>query len=458
MLRVLFFIIAINLSPVGAYASKSKLNDSTTAILKKYKINPNDTSIQILNAHKEIVSINAHTQKIPASISKLLTSLAALKRFKSGHRFYTRIYGDGQNIYLKGGGDPGFVSETMWFLVNEFNRTGIKDISGDIIVDDTLFDSVRYDDSRESTRVDRAYDSPVGAMSFNWNAVNIFVKPAVVGSKARVVVDPENGFFDLVNNTVTVQGSPKKELVATISNENRIITVSGDVPADMPEKAIFKSIENPDLWSGHNLKFFLSQRGIKVRGKIRTGVVPENAELLALSESKSLSQILADMNKFSNNYVAEMLVKGLAAQDSDKNASLKKGVEVIREELKKIGIKDSEFVFSNPSGLTRENRFSAELMNKVLTEIKDDFSIYPTFVDSLPIAGVDGTLKRRFKNTDGEGWVRGKTGYLSGVVSLAGYAGKRNGEVLTFSMLYNGPRDESIVREAFDKIILNSLN
>jgi D-alanyl-D-alanine carboxypeptidase/D-alanyl-D-alanine-endopeptidase (penicillin-binding protein 4) len=97
-------------------------------------------------------------------------------------------------------------------------------------------------------------------------------------------------------------------------------------------------------------------------------------------------------------------------------------------------------------------------MNKVLTEIKDDFSIYPTFVDSLPIAGVDGTLKKRFKNSNGEGWVRGKTGYLSGVVSLAGYAGKRNGEVLTYSMLYNGPRDESIVREAFDKIILNSLN
>ena len=85
------------------------------------------------------------------------------------------------------------------------------------------------------------------------------------------------------------------------------------------------------------------------------------------------------------------------------------------------------------------------------------FSLFPTFLESLPIAGVDGTLKKRMKNTVAEGWVRGKTGYIDNVVSLAGYAGRKDGNILTFSLLYNGPRDESIVREAFDQILISSL-
>lgn len=457
---VLFLITVLNLSPVlakaAAAASKKQNNSQASAILKKYKINPADVSIQIYNAHNEILTLNEKSKKIPASISKLLTSLAVLKRFPAGHKFYTRLFYDGKNLYLKGGGDPSFVSESMWFLVNEFTRAGVKDIKGDIIVDDSLFDEVRYDESRESTRVDRAYDSPVGAMSFNWNAVNIFVKPSSLGQKARVVVDPDNSYFDLVNNTTTV-ASPKKDLVATISNENRLITVSGDVAQNAPEKGIFKSIENPSVWSGENLKFFLAQRNIKLSGKVKTGLVPADAELVATSESKNMAHIMADMNKFSNNYVAEMLTKGISALETDKKASLSRGVEIIREELKKIGLSESEVIVKNPSGLTRDNSFSAFAMNKVLLEIKDDFSVYSTLVESLPIAGIDGTLKRRFKNTKGEGWVRAKTGYLSGVVTLAGYAGRRNGDVLTFSFLYNGPREEAIVREAFDQILLNSL-
>lgn len=434
-------------------ASASSYNE----ILKKYKIDKSNLSLEILDGDTVVYSVNAASKKIPASVSKILTSYAVLKRFSPGHRFYTQILSDGKNLYLKGGGDPSFVSENMWFLVNELTRSGISQMTGDLIIDESLFDTVRFDESRESTRVDRAYDSPVGAMSFNWNAVNIFVKPTEVNKKARVVVDPDSRYFDLVNNTLTVAGAPKRDLVVSISNSEKLITVSGEVSANAPEKAIFKSIEAPEIWSAVNFKFFLAQRGIKIDGKIRTGKTSENAELLAQYESKNLAYILGDMNKFSNNFVAEMLTKGLAVSEQKENASLKKGVEIIKDELKKIGLDEKEMIIKNPSGLTRDNYFSAQALNRVLTEIKNDFSIFPTFVDSLPIAGIDGTLKKRFKDTLGEGWVRGKTGYLNGVVSLAGFAGRRDGRVLTYSLLYNGPREEALVREAFDKILLNSL-
>lgn len=458
---VLFLATTLNFGLANAKMTKAKIKntsqDSYASILQKYKIDPTQVSLQILDGDEEVFAVNPTSKKIPASITKLLTTFAVLKRLPVGHRFYTKLYSDGNNIYLQGGGDPSFVSENMWYLVNEFHRNPIKDFKGNIVVDDSLFDRIRFDDSREDKRVDRAYDAPVGAMSFNWNAVNVFVKPTSSGQKAQVVVDPESEYFDLVNNTITVTGVPKKELVVSISNSEKLITVSGEVQVGTKEKGIFKSVTDPEVWSGINLMSFLEQRDIQVKGKIITGRVPDNADLLATYESKNLSYILTDMNKFSNNFVAEMLTKGLAAQEVKSGASLKRGVEIIREELEKINITKNEITIVNPSGLTRQNAFSAQALNKVLTNVKKDFSIYPIFIDSLPIAGVDGTLKKRMKNTQAEGWVRAKTGYLDGVVSLAGYAGRRDGTVLTFSFLYNGPRDEANVREAFDQLLVNSL-
>jgi D-alanyl-D-alanine carboxypeptidase/D-alanyl-D-alanine-endopeptidase (penicillin-binding protein 4) len=455
----LLLLITLNFCPAYAKSAKAKKSVSSSGnikeILNKHNIASSDVSLQILNGDDEIYSLNANTSKIPASVSKVMTSYAILKHFPPGHRFYTQLFYDGKNLYLKGGGDPSFVSENMWFLVNEFTRSGIKAVN-DIIVDDSLFDDVRYDQTRESTRVDRAYDAPVGAMSFNWNSVNIFVRPTEVNKKAKITVDPQSGYFDLVNNATTVSFVPKNDVIVNISNSEKLITVTGDVGIKSAEKAIFKNVESPDMWSGVNLKFFLSQRGISVDGKIKNGLTPSDADLVASYESKNLAYILGDMNKFSNNFVAEMLTKGLAVEPG-KRATLKQGVEIIKEELKKIGLDEKQITFINPSGLTRDNKFSAASLNKVLTAIKDDFSIFPAFVDSLPIAGIDGTLKKRFKGTDGEGWIRAKTGYLNNVVALAGYAGRRDGQVLTFSFLYNGPRDEGIVREAFDQILISRL-
>lgn len=459
---VLFLFTVFNLSLVhakkhkynGVVRSQEKMN--ALQILKKYKIDSSEISLEVRSEDEIIESVNPKQLKTPASVTKLLTTYAVLQKLPLGFKFKTQLFYDGHNLYLKGGGDPTFVSEKMWYLVNEFTRSEVKSVK-DIIVDDTLFDQVRFDESRESKRVDRAYDSPIGAMSFNWNAVNIFVKPNEVGKKAHVFVDPESDAFALVNQTLTVSGAAKKDLVVSISNADRKIIVSGEVSKNADEKAIFKGISEPDIWSGIQLKAFLKQRGIDATGAIKRGQVPSLAKVVATSESKSLPEVLADMNKFSNNFVAEMLTKNLAAQEVLQNATLKKGVEVIRSELKKLGLTAKDFEIDNPSGFTRENLLSAYALNEVLSALKNNFTTFPAVVESLPIAGIDGTLKKRMKGSVAEGWVRAKTGYLDGVVSLAGYAGKKNGEVYTFSFLYNGQRDEHLVREAFDQIVISLL-
>ena len=460
-LAVLFLIILFNFGPVEAKKGKVRspivigAEDRAAQILKKYKIELTDVSLEIRNEDEVLDSVNAKQLKIPASVTKLLTTYAVLQRFPIGFKFKTELYYDGENLYLKGGGDPAFVSEKMWYLVNEFTRSQIQKIKKDIIVDDTLFDDIRFDASRESKRVDRAYDSPIGAMSFNWNAVNIFIRPGDINKKAYVTVDPESDVYELINSTKTVSGAAKKDLVVSIANSTKKITVSGEISSRAEEKAIFKGIGDPDLWSGNQLKSFLKQRNILVLGQIRKGIVPANAKLVATAESKSIAEILADMNKFSNNFVAEMLTKNLAALAVKQNASLKQGVEIIQNELKNLGLTAKDVYVENPSGFSTENRLSATALNQVLSAMKNNFSIYPAALESLSIAGIDGTLRKRMKNS--EGWVRGKTGYLDGVVSLAGYVGRKNGDIYTFSLLYNGPRDEAIVREAFDQIVLSLL-
>ena len=462
-ITVVFSFILFNFSLAEAKKSKTKskvvLNDGDKAleILKKYKIQASDISLEIKSEDDVIDSVNPKQLKIPASVTKLLTTFAVLQKFPIGFKFKTQLFYDGDNIYLKGGGDPSFVSEKMWYLVNEFTRSQVHIIKKDIIVDDTLFDDIRIDSSREAKRVDRAYDSPIGAMSFNWNAVNIFVRPSDLNQKAFVVIDPENDIFELINSTKTVAGAVKKDLVVSINNSAKKITVSGEISKNSVEKAIFKSISEPDLWSGNQLKSFLKQRGIIVQGQVRPGLVPVTARLVATAESKSISEVLADMNKFSNNFVAEMLTKDIAAQEVKQNASLKQGVDVIRQQLKNIGLTEKDFVIDNPSGFSLENRLSASGLNQVLAAMKKNFPSYSTVLESLPIAGIDGTLKKRMKNSVAEGWVRAKTGTLDGVVSVAGYAGRKDGEVFIFSLLYNGPRDESIVREAFDQIVISLL-
>lgn len=411
-----------------------------------------------------VFDVNGSKQMIPASISKLATSSAVLAAFPPGTKFKTSLWTEAAitddgvmkgDLYLKGGGDPSFTSENMWYLVNHFLRTGARKIEGNLVVDDTFFDKVRFDESREDVRVDRAYDAPVGAMSFNWNSVNVFVRPGrKAGESARITLDPENGYTRLVNKTKTVKGSANTIAVdRDATADGDVLKVTGNIGTERDEVVVYKNITKPDLWSGNQLKSFLAQRGVTVTGQIKTGTVPGAARQVAEYDSKGVDDILADMNKFSNNYVAEMLTKNIASQ-SEKPARLATGVAKINDHLKGLGLTAEEYVFKNPSGLTRDNRFSAKAMWKILSHLREDFRVHPELLTSLPIAGVDGTLKKRMIGTKAERWVRAKTGLLNGVTALAGYAGREDGLVFTFVFIHNGSGDESRMRRLFDDLLV----
>lgn len=445
------------------------LGKRISKIVTQSKIPKSDLSLMITNLEEKksniIFELNSSEKKIPASISKLATAAAVLDQFPPGHKFKTVLALDSDKVeaegvysgdlYLKGGGDPSFVSENMWFLVNQFERAQIKKIKGSIVVDDSLFDNVRFDESRQDNRVDRAYDAPVGAMSFNWNSINIFVRPDPASKKPKVFLDPDVGLFT-VDNRAHQTEAEKTDIF--VERKGSQIIISGAIGKKSKEFVAYKNVEDPNDWSGRNLKFFLKQRGIIVEGGVRAGIMPKSAKMVSEYESKPIEGILADMNKFSNNYVAEMLTKNISLNSDDDSAvgNLKRGMTKINDYLAKIKLNKEQYYLVNPSGLTRENKMSARAMTQLLEFIHKDFKIFPEFLVSLPISGVDGTLKKRMKNAPAERWVRAKTGYLTNVVSLAGYAGRIDGQVFQFTFIFNGTADETRIRNFFDKI-LNTL-
>jgi len=287
-------------------------------------------------------------------------------------------------------------------------------------------------------------------MSFNWNSINIFVRPTQVGQAPQVVLDPISNGLKIDNRAKTVNKAGTNLDVSRVGNTVR---VSGTIGLGAPEAAIYKNIDDPAEWSGNNLVFFLEQRGISVTGKVRTGKRPEKATLLAKAESKPVSLHVADMMKFSNNFVAEMLTKNLDAQAGNAPATLDGGMKIVRENLESMGLDSKKFVLLNPSGLSRKNRIRPVDLATILVSQYQHFPTFAEFLSALPLAGVDGTLKSRMKNGPATGWVRAKTGLLTGVVALAGYAGRKDGSVRAFAFIFNGKAEQGdLVRRLFDQL------
>lgn len=460
--------------PLTAVASTAdlarKLSERLQASLRESNFKDSEIGIWIGTKGQQGLETyfaqNAEKPFLPASLSKLVTAGAILSRLQPDHKFKTQLLGDVQpkngvlsgSLYLKGGGDPSFVSENMWFLVNELTRAGVTSIEGDIVVDDTRFDKVRFGEDRQKERVDRAYDAPIGAMSMNWNSVNVYVRPGEkVGDKLRVFADVMSPYLKIRNETRTTAAGKGKTVGVERQSEKGfdgdVLVVSGAMAVDQPEFVIYKSISQPDKWAGYNLMEFLKQRGIQVKGGVHVGVAPTAAQVLATSESKPLAMIVADMAKWSNNYVAEMLVKNLSAEAGEAPASMSGGMAKVHDYLDSLGLPRGSYEFINAAGFTRENRLTPLQLGRFLEMVHSDFTIFPEYLSSLPIAGVDGTLRSRMKNSNAQRWVRAKTGLLNGTVGLAGYAGRANGVIVTFAFIYNGAAGrEDRARALFDRM------
>ncbi len=393
---------------------------------------------------------------IPASVTKLLTSAAVLAELGPAHQFSTKLYYSGLrtrelikgDLYIVGDGDPFLVSEKLWQLAHDIYNQGISSISGDIYIDNSLFSDPARDESRKhgSAGSSVAYDAPVSPLGINFNSYAVNVSPGEsVGRPGIVALDPlPLDHLAIVNRTVTM-GSGKAVLdvrrTSLDAGRDQLI-VTGTVPISSANEKVYASVGDHVRACAEYLRSFLRGAGITLIGQVRAGARPAAAKFLAEIESFPLAYIVAGLNKFSNNYIADVLVKRLGAEGA-RSGSYISGLDRIERFLRRDCQVKGEFVLENGSGLSENNRLSARQVLSVLRCMEKRGELFPDFLSSLPASGWNGTLEKRYSGELASltGQVRAKTGTLTSPVAVAGLAGyfrhKHHGWI-AFAMIHNG--------------------
>jgi len=400
----------------------------------------------------------------PASNQKLVTTVSALGLLGPAHRYATRLYhgkdalkdssieGD---VFLRGSGDPGLVTEDLYGLVSDLRARGIRRITGGIVVDSSRFDRDELPPGFDQKDELASYRAPSGATSVNFNTFVVRVRPATrEGEPPWAAIEPPVPSITLVNEAMTQPGHLDRLGVA-IEVEKKVmkVTLRGNLGIEAGSQSYRYPVAEPSRYAGEVLAHVLKQRGIRIgRTKIKTGPVPADAQLVGVHNSAPLSVLIRAINKHSNNFMAEQILKTLAPAGGP--ATFVDALARVRSHLATIGVPAEGLRIGNGSGLYDTNRVTAAQMAALLGAAHTDFRIGSDLLASLAIMGVDGTTRSRLRENSRRGFVRAKTGTLDGVYCLSGFAGSQGRAPIAFSILFNGvaKSDAGMARAAQNRI------
>ena len=351
----------------------------------------------------------------PASNVKLVTSAAALARLGPGYRFATELLvdarsasGGARTLYVRGRGDPTLVTERLYAIAGELAHLGIQRI-GDVVLDDGWFDGERNGPGYDQEEGDRSYLAPTGALSLNWNTVAVFTSPRrPPRPEGRVELEPHRPFFEVVNRTKTVgpKGRRHVKVESSLVNGRQRIVVSGPVPARSSGTGGVAQDRRSTALPGSHAREAPRAARREGHGRDPHGHGPPGAKLVHVAESDTLAEIVRRLNKTSNNFVAEQLLKTLGAEAKGAPGSWPKGVDATAEFLAGIGIPRGAYVMKNGSGLNDTNRLSARQLVTLLRAMWSRFPLQAEYATSLPVAGRDGTIRWRMDGTAADGHLR----------------------------------------------------
>ncbi len=409
--------------------------------------------VRTLREPKVAVNLGGDTPMNPASNFKLLTSFVALEELGPMYRFKTTLSaqeplarGTLTNLYVTGSGDPYMVVERLWRMAGDLYVRGLRKIQGDIVIDGSLFDNDLHTDNWPDEPGPQAYFAPTAAFAVNFNTVAFYVTPgARPGDEPQVVIDPQVDAVHYSIEAKTTASSTKKKVLITrdpqLGGDN--FKIRGQIPINYQfRKPTYRNVREPLQYAGEVFKSVLVNRGIAVSGKVRLGKTPSGAREIFVEESPELADLLKFVNKNSNNFMTEQILKTLAAEKTGKPGRTDAGVKILTQHLQELGFSPKDFQVENGSGLSRNTRISPKALVTILETAWRDPAIHPEYISSLALGGCDGTLEDRqkdkvFHTKECLPRLRAKTGSLRGVSSLSGFLTRADGETLAFCILMN---------------------
>lgn len=431
---------------------------------------------------------------VPASNAKLYTTATALDAFGADYRFTTHLYADGEmngatlrgDLVVRGSGDPTFgkrhengrVVEGADPLVvfrawaDSLRALGVRRIEGRIVGDDNLFDDVPLGNGWTWDDEPYYYSAELSALSFNDNTVDVLIEGTRPGEPARVSWTPAStDYVTVVNRTLTLgAGSPVKEGYARARGGNTL-TLTTTLGADKRDPESL-TVSNPTRYFAHVLRETLVRAGIEVTGEAadadEVGMTPDYAAMrpVASHTSPPMGEVVAAVNKPSNNLYAELLLKlvgtragGPAPTEDAPMGSHARGLAISRAFYARAGLDTLRLQLLDGSGLARADLVTPEMTVALLRYMRAHPSpaVRAAYVSSLPIGGVDGSLRNRLREGRARGNVRAKTGSLGNVSSLAGYVTTRSGRVLAFSLMANHFTEASSAARAAQDAVVEAL-
>ena len=474
-MRFLFLLLSLNFF-INCSGNKtlnnqlSKLSNLPVPARIEALINTTDPAINIgikiisLTDNRVIYERNADRYFTPASTIKLATVAAALYYLGPSYRFNTNIHADNfdtstgaiKNLYLEGSGDPSLMDHDLIHLAHELKQQKIKTISGNIYIDDQVFDTTFW--TKGAMWDDRkfGYNAPVSGLNLNYNRLQIKTMAShKINNPASVVATPACGYIKVSSKAITKNEKATNNLNLSILQNNQEkawaninhdglssgdhVFVNGHIAKNSSPNYFLLSIKDPGMLAGCFLREQLMREGITFSGKILRKKTPTQAIRLASHQSRALSEALIDFTKISNNVATDSLVKAIAAQAGQKPASFAGGLKLINDFLtKQVGIPEGAIVNADGAGVSRYNLITPSQMVKLLHYAANHFSSGPEFMAAMPLAGQDGTLGARLKAPHLAGNIRAKTGSLTGVSGLAGYFIGEHNKRYAFAIFING--------------------
>jgi serine-type D-Ala-D-Ala carboxypeptidase/endopeptidase (penicillin-binding protein 4) len=430
-------------------ARAQALPEPVAEILKRAGIAKENVAVVVEPAGggAPIVSVNAMKPMNPASVMKLVTTFAALDMLGPAYTFKTEVLATGPvaggvlagDLVLRGGGDPKLTYDRMWLLLGQLRSRGVREIRGNLVLDRSFFAPVIHDSALFDNEPRRAYNVGPDALLLNFKAATLRLVPEK--GMVRATLDPDLPSIELHTRLKLVEGPCgdwRDRLKLEVDEQDLLATiqVSGNFAESCGERAWPISLYDADRYASVIFRSLWSQLGGRFNGKVVSGRAPDNAELLVTFESEPLSNLVRDINKFSNNVMARQVFLTLSATPPAQPGETAASERAIKGWLKGRGLEFPELVLENGSGLSRKDRLSAKSTVALLQEAWKS-AVMPEMMSSLPITAVDGTFKRRFGNGAAAGQSHLKGGTLTGVRAVAGWVLDRKGRRWALAMTIN---------------------
>jgi serine-type D-Ala-D-Ala carboxypeptidase/endopeptidase (penicillin-binding protein 4) len=492
-IRVLHFILALSIcGSISAQEAKpvktiAELQQQLSAHLAQHKFDAALWGVKVVSLDSGKVIFEQNSQKLfsPASNSKLYTVALALDRLGADYRIKTSLYAATKpsagvlqgDLIVFGRGDPTInarlhnndIYAALEPLVTALTNAGVQRITGDLIGDDSYFHGPPYGAGWAWDDAESYYGAEISALTINDNSLQVMVKPgSKAGESCALTISPPTSYVTFSNRTETATNGVRRTISFYRPLEQNVIYVSGKLPLEIPTYNDDVTVHNP---AGLFIAFFkeaLARHGIKVEGKLRTvNWLERQAEPIHIDklvelgsvESLPMRDIAREVMKPSQNLYTDLLLAHVGElhrtiQTSPNESSEELGIRELDKFLAEASVKKGNVFFEEGSGLSRNN-LTTPNATIALLQYMSRHKCAEVYLNSLPIAGVDGTLRGRMKGTAAAGNVRAKTGTLRWANSLSGHVATATGERLLFSIMLNrDPEPSRVARDEVDAIAI----